>query len=87
MFDCPDTTPIGEAEPVAVHEVVLNLPDDSGGWRLTLTPDVALVSGGTAVMPSTGAIAAGDLPAPWNAPVTHADRRVGATRGAITFLR
>jgi hypothetical protein len=86
MFDVPDTTPINDAEPVAAHELVVP-NDDSGGLRLPITPDVALVAGGTAVMPGVGAIAAGDLPQPWNAPVTHVDRRVGATRGAFIFLR
>jgi hypothetical protein len=88
MFDCPDMTPVNCAAPIVAHERVVARPgDDSGGWRLSITPDVQLVSGGTAIMPTSDGIAGGDLPHPWSGPVTHADRRLGATRGALTFLR
>lgn len=86
IFDFPDATPIAEAEPIAALTRVVERPGDSGGLSLALTPDVRAFCGGTAYMPTTDAIATGDPPAPWQAPIAHADRRVGATRGAFFVL-
>jgi hypothetical protein len=74
---------IHEHKPVAAHERIVERPSDSG-WHLTLTPDARLFCGGTLYMPSAGAIATGDPPQAWQSPVAHADRRVGANRGAVS---
>jgi hypothetical protein len=67
---------------VAAEERIVASPENRGQpWdSLVLTQDVRAVNGGTAYMPSASGGVRGALPAPYDPPVAHADRLIGADK-------